>query len=65
MKVEKQNSRTFQEQILKNSLFKEFFKNQLQFQKNSRNSRNSRAAGQPVFPSFPNSLDSKGQVEVE
>ena len=62
MKLEKQNSRTFQEQILKNSLFQGFFKNHLQFKNNSRNSR---TADHPLFPSFPNFSDSKGQIEVE
>ena len=47
MKLEKQNSRTFQEQILKNSLFQGFFKNHLQFKNSSRNSWNSRTAGHP------------------
>ena len=39
MELENKNSRTFQEQILKNSLFQGFFKNHLKFKKNSQNSR--------------------------
>ena len=61
----KVNSRTFQEQILKNSLFQGSFKNHSQFKSNSKNSRNSRTAGHPVFPFFPHFPDSKGQIELE
>ena len=42
MNLVKQNSRTFQEQILQNSLFQGFFKNHVQFKNNPRNSRNSK-----------------------
>ena len=65
MKLEKWNSRTFQEQILKNSLFQGFFKNHLQFKNNSGNSRNSRTTSHLVFPSVPHFSDSKDQIEVE
>ena len=49
MKLAKQNSRTFQEQILEDSLFQGLFKNHFkEFKDNSRNPRNSRTAGHPV-----------------
>ena len=58
MKLEKQNSRSFQKQIFKNSLFLGFFKNHLQFKNNSRNSRTAghpvlRAAWSSVRPTIP------------
>ena len=65
MKLGKWNSRTFQEQILKISLFQAFFKNHLQFKNNSKNLRNSGTAGHSAFTSFLHFSDSKGQIEVE